>query len=389
MSGSPDRQARSKPWVNWCADRITDPVVRLRFLKAVAPPPQLGAPAGLRRLIPLVIPRVFGVLLAALFLMQAGGRVPPPPVLARPHHRFPVVDNRPFPEVWQVESSGGLETYSNGLRIDNRFIVSNHPRSYLAFPLEHPERSSGIRRAEPAGIVFHATESPQAPFEAKQNGVLKKIGESLLEYVRRKRAYHFVIDRFGRVFRVVAEGDAANHASNSVWSDDRWLYINLNQSFLGISLEARTTPGQPNPETSPAQLRAAAMLTEMLRSRYHIAAGNCVAHAQVSVNPSNMQVGYHTDWISNFPFEALGLPENYARPLPALWAFGFEYSPDYRNWAGDRLGVGLERGEEYLTERAADSGLALRAYRKLLQKQYRQELERVRRANAAQDEEAE
>lgn len=349
------------------------------------------------------------VLLAALFLMQAGGRVQPAPAptplvsSSRPQPTVPHVEIRPaaaagigvWPvgkaggEVWQVEKTGTSEVYSNGLRIDDRFVVSNHQRSYLAFRLDHTEQTSGVRRSEPAGIVFHATESPQAPFEANQNRVLKRIGESLLEYVRRKRAYHFLIDRFGRVYRVVAESDAANHAGNSVWADDRWLYVNLNQSFLGVSLEARTEHDQAEPETSPAQLRAVAMLTEMLRSRYHIAAENCVAHAQVSVNPSNMQVGYHTDWVSNFPFEQLGLPDNYAQPLPALWAFGFEYSPEFQNWAGDRLGVGLQLAENRLDQRASEAGVPARVYRKSLQRRYRQELEEVRRANAAEDEESE
>jgi len=54
------------------------------------------------------------------------------------------------------------------------------------------------------------------------------------------------------------------------------------------------------------------MLTRMLRSRYSIAAENCVTHAQVSVNPSNMQLSYHVDWAAAFSFAALGLPDNYA-----------------------------------------------------------------------------
>jgi hypothetical protein len=58
-------------------------------------------------------------------------------------------------------------------------------------------------------------------------------------------------------------------------------------------------------EASPAQVRAAAMLVEMLRARYRISAVNCVTHAQVSLNPSNMRVGYHMDWASKFPFEQL------------------------------------------------------------------------------------
>ena len=291
--------------------------------------------------------------------------------------------------VWLVEKTSSSEVYSNGLRIDNRFRVSNHPRTYLAFPLKGDPRTSGVRRTEPAGIVFHATQSRQAPFEADQNGVLKKIGESLLEYVQRKRAYHFLIDRFGRVYRVVAEADSANHAGFSVWADDEWLYINLNQSFVGVAIEAQSRPGESEPEMSPAQLRAAGMLTEMLRNLYKIPGERCVTHAQVSVNPSNMQVGYHTDWASGFPFAQLGLPDNYARPLPAIWAYGFEYSPEFLEWAGERLGAGLRAGETELAAAAEDSNLSLHGYRKLLQTQYHVRLAEVRRANAAETEDSE
>jgi len=392
MDGSPDTPAYSKPWVDWLAGRINDPVGRLRFLQAVAPPPELAVQRS-SRLLRVISPVALAAALSALALMQAGGSVRPVSVPApllhsgvRPPGPSPVAGG--VAEVWQVEKSAGSETYSNGLRIDNRLAVSNHPRAYLAYPLDHPD-AAAVRRSEPAGIVFHTTESRLAPFEPDQNPVLKKIGESLLEYVRRKRAYHFLIDRFGRVYRIVAESDAANHAGNSVWADSQWLYVNLNQSFLGVSVETRTQPGQVVAEMSPAQLRAAAMLTEMLRSRYHLAAANCVTHAQVSVNPSNRQVGYHTDWASSFPFAQMGLPDNYARPLPALWAFGFEYNPEFLHWAGDRIGAGVQLADERLTESAAAAGLSASNYRKALQKRYRRQLEEVRRANAAEDEESE
>ena len=91
----------------------------------------------------------------------------------------------------------------------------------------------------PAGIVFHISESAQAPFEASRNGVLKKIGESLLDYVQRQHAYNFVIDRFGRVHRVVRESDVAHHAGYLVWADERWIYVDLNESFLGVAFEGR------------------------------------------------------------------------------------------------------------------------------------------------------
>ena len=327
--------------------------------------------------------------LASLCVVQSGGH---PRAASKPlRHAIlpPARTNRAVNSVWLVEKTGSSEVYSNGLRIDDRFRVSNHPRAYLAFPLHPARQTAGVRRSGPAGIVFHATQSRQAPFEADQNGVLKKIGESLLEYVQRKRAYHFLIDRFGRVYRVVAEPDAANHAGFSVWADEESLYINLNQSFLGVAVEAQNHPGQDEPEMNPAQVRAAAMLTEMLRYLYHIPADHCVTHAQVSVNPANMQVGYHTDWASGFPFAQLGLPDNYTRPLPALWAFGFEYSPEFLQWAGKRLGSGIEAGDRLLGESAGAADVSLHAYRKLLQNQYHALLAEVRRTNSGQSEDSE
>jgi hypothetical protein len=214
----------------------------------------------------------------------------------------------PSAEVWQVEKASDFEIYSNGLRIENQYAVSHRPRAYRAFSRDYPDGSSAEKRIEPVGIVYHTTESLQAPFEPGQNNVLKRVGESLLEYVRRRRCYNFLIDRFGRVFRIVNEGDAADHAGHSVWADDRYFYVNLNDSFIGISFEAQTVAGETTTSAGSAQVRAGAMLTEMLRSRYKIPGRNCVTHAQVSVNPSNMQIGYHVDWASSFPFEGLDCP---------------------------------------------------------------------------------
>ena len=379
-----DSQSYAKPWVTWFAGRIDDPVSRLRFLQAVAPPPERAARRA--RLVHLVAPGCLAVAFTALCLIQAGGHPRPVPKALRSAALPRPPASPPAGTVWLVEKTDGFEVYSNGLRIDDRYQVANRTRSYLAFPLTG---GSGVRRSEPAGIVFHATQSRQAPFEADQNGVLKRIGESLLEYIRRKHAYHFLIDRFGRVYRVVEESDSANHAGYSVWSDAQWLYVNLNQSFLGIAIEALNRPGDEALEMSPAQLRATAMLIEMLRNRYQIPAENCVTHAQVSVNPSNMQVGYHTDWASGFPFGQLGLPDNYLRPLPALWAFGFESNPDYLQWAGHRLARALEATEAELGDAAETAGVSLHAYRKSLQARYRERLAAVRRANSADSDESE
>jgi hypothetical protein len=282
-------------------------------------------------------------------------------------------------QVWQVEQTAASETYSNGLRIDTRFAVPNHRRSYAVFSADGATGVAGPRRTEPAGIVFHTTESLQIPFEAGQNSRLKLLGESVLDFVARERAYNFLIDRFGRVYRVVPEADAANHAGDSVWSDGQRVYVNLNESFLGVSFEAHTSRGKSGAGVSPAQVRAAAMLTEMLRSRYGIAARNCVTHAQVSVNPGNMLAGYHTDWASGFPFEQLGLPNNYALPLAAIAVFGFQYDPYFAGLAETSMNQGIELAEHTLRSWAAGSQVGFAAFRKALQMKYRQQRDAAHR----------
>jgi hypothetical protein len=235
---------------------------------------------------------------------------------------------------------------------------------------------------QPVGIAFHTTESRQAPFEARANRTLRRIGESLLEYVRRRQAYNFVIDRFGRVFRVVAEEQTANHSGYSLWADEKWLYVNLNESFLGISFEAVSPAAQQDADLSPAQTNSAAMLVEMLRYRFQIPASNCVTHAQISVNPLNMRVGLHVDWAAGFPFEAVGLPDNYATPLPSLWAFGLDYDSSFTGKAGTGMRTGIEGAETIVAEKAAAAGLRPVEYKKGLRRRYREMLARVRQVPA-------
>jgi hypothetical protein len=371
-------------------------VHRLRFLKVAA---RLPEPAPQKR---TWRPRTL-TLLAIALAPVAGGLIliriaqphdveprkilaqPPAPPRA-PMATFSSARPAPVPAVWPVEKAGAWETYSNGLRIDNRHAAVSRARSYLAFRASKPQDVEGVTLSAPAGIVYHTTESQQAPFEAGQNGVLKKIGESMLDYVQRRAAYNFVIDRFGRVYRIVAENQVAHHAGHSVWADNQWVYVDLNESFLGVSLEAKTQPGQAGAAIEPAQIRAAAMLTEMLRSRYAIPAGNCVTHAQVSVNPSNMLAGYHTDWASSFPFQDLGLPDNYARPLPALTVFGFDYDARFLQEAGPRMAESVALAGESIRLKAAESRTPVAAYRNLLHRRYWDKVAALSRRAAHQSE---
>jgi hypothetical protein len=369
-----------RPWVEWRARRIDDPILRLRYLRQTAPecrPERRRLKAAARALTVCL-----AVAATSFFVLWAAVKVEPLPARAR-RVTAPLLGFEGLPDVWQVEKSVQSETYSNGLRIDNRHLILTHPRSFHAWRLDRPDEADPRERTEPVGIVYHTTESMQAPFEPGQNRMLQLVGESTLDYVRRHQAYNFLIDRFGRVYRIVRETDAAEHAGHSVWSDEQWLYIHLNESFVGVSFEAKTQPGQEDPAVSPAQIRAAAMLTEMLRSRYAIRAGNCVTHAQVSVNPSNMRVGWHTDWASSFPFEKMGLPDNYARPIAALAVFGFEADSTYLRVGGARLYAGVEMAEEKLRERAAERGVPLEVYRRGLQRRYREIIGRSQRAGTA------
>ena len=371
-----------RPVVDRVARRISDPVLRLRFLKAAAPPMDSGRRWvwRLRWLLWILLAACFAagvILVPALLLsrLRASVTAAPAPVrrvtaTAEPGGRRPA-------EVWLVEKSGDSETYSNGLRIDNRFLAAAHARSYLAFPAGG---GAAVKRTEPAGIAFHTTETRQAPFEASENGVLRRIGESLLAYVQRRQAYNFVIDRFGRVFRVVPEKEAANHSGYSTWADESWLYVNLNESFLAISFETVSPAAEEDASLSPAQTRSAATLVEMLRTHYAIPASNCVTHAQISVNPNNMLVGLHVDWASGFPFEAIGLPDNYATALPSLWAYGFDYDPNFTLRAGDRMKQGIEGAEGIVEQKAAAAGLRPAQYKNTLRRRYRAMLAEVRQA---------
>jgi hypothetical protein len=273
--------------------------------------------------------------------------------------------------VWLVDRRGGVENYSNGLRIDDKYAVPNEPRQqYSVYGYgKHGKDVVGVKTV-PSGIVYHTTESHLAPFEPGQNRQLMRIGSAVLEFVQANRSYHFVIDRFGRVFRIVNETDVANHAGMSIWGDDRGAYINLNSSFLGIAFESTTD--KETPAATPAQIHSARVLTEMLRSKYGIPAGNCVTHAQVSVNPGYMLIGYHTDWAGVFPFGELGLPDNYATPPVSISAFGFGYDDLYLKVTGDRVRQGLSAAEDQMKREAAAAGLPLSKYRAGLQKRYRE-----------------
>ena len=357
------------------AGKIGDPVERLRYLRQTAAASASAGRERGRHAWMGIVALTAGVLPLASDAVGRKALPVRPPTPAAP----PLV--APATSVWEVENASSYEVYSNGLRIENEYAVSNEPRAYVTLD-PNADFQPGPTQSRPAGIVFHTSESDQAPFEAGQNRALRRIGEDLLQFVRGKRGYHFVIDRFGRVYRIVAETDTANHAGHSIWADARAVYVDLNASFLGVAFEARTQADHP---ITTAQAHSGALLTEMLRDRYGLPPGNCVTHAQVSVNPGNMRIGWHTDWGSGFPFDQMGLPDNYSQSNPGFLLFGFEYDRNYVAATSPVMWESLAAAEYSLRDAAAERHLTLPQYRRQLQQRYRSVLSALRRRSAVKE----
>jgi hypothetical protein len=373
--------------IEWRAESIADPLERLRFLRntvdasAVVLPVRparrfrrglIHAAMAVAALVTIVVFMASPTASTSVTPDQAQFLMPPP---------APQPAGEQAQKVWQVEVTRDYETYSNGLRIEKAYETSGNERvPYRVYQRRDPQLASSEMRSGPAGIVYHTTESHMAPFEPEQAGQMRRIGASVLDLVRRNRSYNYVVDRFGRVFRIVAEGAIANHAGLSIWADEKYAYVNLNASFLGVSFETQTRRGEDNPEISPAQIHSARILTDMLRYKYAIPAGNCVTHAQVSVNPSNMRIGYHTDWAGNFPFSEIGLGDNYQEPLASVFAFGFDYDGIFVQSTGRRLWQGLHASDEQVTQQASALGLPVPAYKRILRQRYEKILAATRAA---------
>jgi hypothetical protein len=230
-------------------------------------------------------------------------------------------------------------------------------------------------------LVYHTTESDLTEFAAANNSEILRGGRLLLQFVQREQLYNFLIDRFGQVHRIVPEGEYAFHAGHSIWSDEQGLYLGLNQSFLGVALETLRDAAGDTPAVkgvTAAQLRSARLLTEWLRQEFRISTRNSVAHEMVSVNPDNMLIGYHTDWLGRFPFGAVGLPDNYRERLPSVAVWGFSYDEFFLERIGGLLWPGIKDAEEAFRQQAERQGLRPAKHRARLKKQYTELLRRLK-----------
>jgi hypothetical protein len=268
--------------------------------------------------------------------------------------------------IFEADRGKGWEVYSNGLRIETSSTVSGKARTYRV-----ADRNGAVRPERytlPVGILFHTSESDLWAIEPKNQGRLRESSAQVLNYVQQAKSYNYLIDRFGRVYRVVADETVAKHAGNAVWGQGDDVYLDLNAAFIGISFESRwQAPEGESPEgralpITRAQLIAGRNLTNYLRQRFGIAPEMCVTHGLTSVSPRSFLIGYHRDWATGFPFAAFGLPDQYDKPPASVLLFGFTYDQDYVRAVG-KLSPGLITAERMLMKEAQARGITLDAVR--------------------------
>ncbi len=283
-------------------------------------------------------------------------------------------------KVWLVEEKDHYERYSNGARILNDYATETRPRSYYIFKPggeREPEANS-----KPVGIVYHTSESHLVPFNEGNSESIETRTRGLVEYVRKNSSYNYVIDRFGQIYRVVRDEDAANHAGNSVWADARGVYVGLNESFLGVCFETTMSADASGERLTEAQLVSGRLLTQVLRSRFQIDDANCVTHGLVSVNPSNMRVCFHHDWARDFPFSAMGLSDKYLVAPASVSEFGFTYDEETLGKLGGRMWPGVAQAEQEFERKAGQAKLKTEEMRQRGREQYRRQFDSQRALRA-------
>lgn len=268
--------------------------------------------------------------------------------------------------LWLADRGPGWELYSNGLRIETTYAVKGTPRDYRVQSREGKLLPTQYSR--PIGILFHTSESDLWPLEPGYEQEVRKGSEALMRFVKREQAYNYMIDRFGRVYRIVDDDSRANHAGHGVWARGNEVYLDLNSAFLGVSFESRWEGGRTLPITR-AQLIAGRNLTHYLRQRFSIAPEMCVTHGLASVAPKRGLIGYHLDWARGFPFEAFGLPDLYSQPSPSVALFGFNYDSEFLRTVGERW-PGLIAAEKQLATEARERSISLDDLRRERQAQY-------------------
>ncbi len=278
-------------------------------------------------------------------------------------------------KLWLVAETAESEEWSNGGRILKGYETSNRPRSYYLIPRNSESGGNQIRH-EPIGIVYHTSENELGDFTADNNASIQQQSVNVVSYIRRNRSYHYVIDRFGRIHRVVRDDHAANHAGNSIWADEKNIYVGLNDSFIGICFEATVTAGAVEKMITEAQVIAGKQLTDILRSKYKFSDANCTTHGLVSVDPTTGTIAAHYDWAKNFPFEAIGLSDKYQIKPPYITDYGFTWDETVIAHIGSELWPGALAADAEFKQKAERAHIDPEVLRLKLRERYKEQYAR-------------
>jgi hypothetical protein len=289
-------------------------------------------------------------------------------------------------KVWLVERDGEMERYSNGCRILTRYETENHLRAYYTIPRGKDTDGDQLRH-DIVGIVYHTSESDIVPFIPENNNSIQRRTEGLINYILKNlknKSYNYLVDRYGEIYRIVRDDHTAYHSGNSIWADEKYNYILLNESFIGICFESTVNAETLEETLTEAQIVAGRALTNVLRSKYSIDDANCTTHGIVSVNPDKMLIAYHHDWVRNFPFEAMGLSDKYKVPPPTMLDYGFTYDEDTLKKLGNRLWEGALAAEDEFKKRAEKARISPELLRRKLQDRYLAQRKKVHDLHSGQ-----
>lgn len=281
-------------------------------------------------------------------------------------------------KVWLVKTEGGAEVFSNGGRILTEFETENHARNYYLYAKDDPLKNLDLPvQHQPLGILYHTTEGELVDFKPDNNEDLQRRGHGLLAYVKKEKSYNYVIDRFGQIYRIVRDDQAGFHAGHSIWSDNKYTYVSLNESFIGVAFETKTE-ADAQAQLTEAQITAGRQLTAILRRRYNIEDANCTTHGLVSISQGNMLIGHHHDWARNFPFEAMGVSNKYPLPPATVALYGCSWGEDIVRKLGGSLWAGVPLAEAEFKRRAEQTQLKPEELRKRMKERYAEQLNLMR-----------
>jgi len=282
-------------------------------------------------------------------------------------------------KIWQAGTEGEYEKWSNGCNISTKYETNNHLRAYYMIP-RRAETGGDQVSNKIVGIVYHTPESSMFDFIPDNNKAIQKGSRALLEYVREHKLYNYMIDRIGGIYRIVRDDQAAIHAGESLWADEKNFYVLLNESFLGVCFESKFEGASSlNEILTPPQIRSGRLLTDVLRTRYNIDDANCTTHGLVAVDPDKMLIARHHDWVRFFPFEAMGLSDKYKIQPPNMADYGFTYDEDVMAKLGNQLWAGAMTAGAEFNRRAEQAGVSADDLRRKFGKRYVSQRDKVLR----------